>query len=222
MFYCPICNRNTITPEIYKKTWKNVDVCGICTSFPRHRFAFYIYKKFFLDTEMKINLLHFAPEMSLYNVIQKNKNICYYTCDYNIEAYKYIPNIQKQDGMKLSYDDNFFDFIIHNHVLEHVENDKKFIKENLRVLKPNGIIIASFPYEKKLENLEVPTHSKEENIKLYGQYDHVRRYGYNWIEKLSDDSYKVEEIKMSDYLSEDEFDKAKLNDTSVFVKITHK
>ena len=47
------------------------------------------------------------------------------------------------DGENLPFDDNEFDYVICNHVLEHVENPDQFLKEQARVAKRGYIEVPS-------------------------------------------------------------------------------
>ena len=46
---------------------------------------------------------------------------------------------------RFPFEDNFFDFVFSKSVLEHVKNTDNFLKEALRVLKPNGIAVMLTP-----------------------------------------------------------------------------
>ncbi len=216
-FYCPFCKRMVISSKFSQK-WGS-GICALCSSRGRHRALYHIYSEYFLNTKKNIKLLHFAPEISIYREIKKNNNIKYSCCDYNIDIYKQIPEIVRQDGMNTTYPDEYFDLIIHNHVLEHVENDKLFIKECLRILKKDGIILFSFPYYPNDTNLEIKTNSAEERIKLYGNFDHLRRYGYNWKEKFDDGDYKITELKLLDFIDENQIEKENIHSSSIYAKI---
>lgn len=52
---------------------------------------------------------------------------------------------QSVDGQKLPFEDASFDFVSCNHVLEHVFETEKFLREIRRVLKPNGLAVVSVP-----------------------------------------------------------------------------
>jgi SAM-dependent methyltransferase len=54
-------------------------------------------------------------------------------------------SILKMDGGKIPFADNFFDFIISNQVIEHVEDIDLVLSEFQRVLKPGGQILNLFP-----------------------------------------------------------------------------
>jgi ubiquinone/menaquinone biosynthesis C-methylase UbiE len=50
-----------------------------------------------------------------------------------------------QDAAKMNFEDNYFDSIIMNDAMEHVDDPKGVIDECIRVLKPGGRIYANFP-----------------------------------------------------------------------------
>lgn len=216
-FYCPLCGRKTLP---YSKFINGRYMCSVCGSLERHRILYYIYKREFLDSVKKVHLLHFAPEKSIYNIIKKNKNIDYQCCDLDPTQYLYVDKIEQQDGMNLTYQNETFDYVIHNHVLEHVPNDKKFIKETLRVLKSNGKLIICFPYFKEEDSLEVETSSGEERLALYGREDHVRRYGKDFLSKLEDPEYHVNIINYHNFISEEQIHLMKSETgTDMFIEI---
>ncbi|MGE4316484.1 class I SAM-dependent methyltransferase [Acinetobacter sp.] len=57
-------------------------------------------------------------------------------------------NFQLVSDTKLPYDDNFFDIVISNHVIEHVgekQQQQQHLDEINRVLKPDGILYLAVP-----------------------------------------------------------------------------
>jgi SAM-dependent methyltransferase len=52
---------------------------------------------------------------------------------------------QSVDGQKLPFADASFDFVSCNHVLEHIFETEKFLKEIRRVLQPTGLAVISVP-----------------------------------------------------------------------------
>jgi len=47
------------------------------------------------------------------------------------------------DGINIPFEDNYFDLIYSNQVMEHVRNPRELLKEVARVLKPNGYFVGS-------------------------------------------------------------------------------
>ena len=194
-YYCPYCKTYYKFLSYGTILRENV-LCPVCNSLERTRFLYFVYEKLNLFTPAsKIKILHFAPEKCLYDIFSNNPMIEYTCVDLVPENYPFAIGIKKEDGMNLSFDNKTFDFIIHNHVMEHVPNDKEFIIENLRVLKDDGKIIATFPFHPKKkcyfnDNIKTP----EERLNIFYQWDHVRLYGFDFAKHLEDNKYNFEII----------------------------
>ena len=89
------------------------------------------------------------------------------------------------DIADMNFEDNFFDVIICNHILEHIIDDRKAINELFRVLKPKGIAILQMHISKTVkesfEDFSITTSEGRE--KYFGQKDHVRIYGKDYKER---------------------------------------
>ena len=72
------------------------------------------------------------------------------------------------------YNDNFFDALICNHVLEHIPRDFKAMKEMYRVLKPGGWAVINVPTNLQLAHtIEDPNiNDPKKQLELFGQPDH--------------------------------------------------
>ena len=83
-----------------------------------------------------------------------------------------------------------------NHVLEHVYDDEKAMKEIYRVLKHKGKAILQVPVDNTLEKTIDGRDISDQNLrnKLFGQYDHLRLYGPDYYDKLIKVGFKVEKI----------------------------
>ena len=139
---CEICGSEFRNFAPFGITQRENARCHLCNSLERHRL---IYKYFNEKTTLfrpnrKIKVLHFAPENFLYNILSQNPNIEYIPCDINPKLYKYRgkTKIVKVDITDIPFDDNCFDVIICNHVLEHVIDDKLAMSELYRVMKSGG------------------------------------------------------------------------------------
>jgi len=98
-----------------------------------------------------------------------------------------------------------YDFLLCSHVLEHIPDDLKAMKEIYRMLKDGGRAIIMVPIVKKLNDIiEDPTMN---DIALrwqnFGQDDHIRLYSQKGlIERLSSVGFNVEKI-MSSFIDTD-------------------
>lgn len=169
-------------------------MCPRCGSLERHRLIWmYLQKRTdFLTSNLKI--LHFAPEDCFQRIFKSLPNIEYTSADlYDSSA------MVKLDITDISFQDNTFDCILCSHVLEHILNENKAMKELYRVLKPNGWAILQVPIMRQ-KSIEDPTiQTQEGRLKYFGQEDHVRVYGLDYKERLEKAGFKV---KVDSYLKE--------------------
>ncbi|WP_299337314.1 class I SAM-dependent methyltransferase [uncultured Psychroserpens sp.] len=173
-------------------------------SLERHRLLWLYLKNEtdFFSAEKKV--LHFAPEQCFLKRFKALKHIDYTTTDLESP----IADV-KADICNLPFEDNSYDIILCNHVLEHIPNDTKAMHELYRVLKPEGYGIFQIPQDlSRAETFEDDSITdRKERAKIFGQYDHVRVYGRDYFDKLRSIGFKVEEVDYTDQLSEEEIDK---------------
>ena len=183
----------------YKTVMKNA-LCPGTLSLERHRLLWlYLDRETnFLSSNLKV--LHVAPEQVFYKKFKKLKNWEYFTFDLNSP----IADI-KGDLISTNFKDEYFDLIICNHVLEHIEDDKSALDEMYRILKYNGISILQVPINVKRENTfeDLSIKSKIQREKYFGQYDHVREYGLDFKDRVEQAGFKVEMINYSKKISQD-------------------
>ena len=199
---CPVCGYKGIKFRPYSQIIHKEVSCPKCGSQERHRASWlYIEDNSYLLNEGN-KILHFAPEPAFYDLF-KSKNVEYHPVDlvYNSARVEELMDIQN-----INYEDNYFDFIYCSHVLEHVPDDIKAMKELHRVLKPDGVALIMVPmngisYElpfdenKTMENDKYDTPELRE--KYYGQYDHLRLYGSDFKERILKSGFN---IKSDDYI----------------------
>jgi SAM-dependent methyltransferase len=141
-----------------------------CNDRDRHLFMFFD-KLIFWDKFKNARILHFAPEHPLSQKIEQLLPTEYIKCDlFPREDWKKI------DITKIDFEDNYFDLIICNHVIEHVPDHLQALKEISRIMKKNGVAILQTPYSELLYNHFEDRNINTEELKLsfYGQEDHVR------------------------------------------------
>ena len=187
-------------PYGYNKVRNNV-LSPSTYSLERHRLLWLYLRNetsFFND---KLKVLHFAPESALMNRFKKLKNLSYDTIDLNSP----IADI-KADICNLPFLNNSYDFILCNHVLEHIIDDNKAMGELYRVLKKNGIGIFQVPidYNRDTTYEDFSVKSIKERKKLFGQYDHVRIYGLDFFDRLQKAGFKVEKCEYTSKFSKED------------------
>ena len=176
-------------------------------SLERHRLIWLYLKNNTSFFTAKKKVLHMAPEQCFLDIFKNLKNLDYTTAD----LYSPIVDV-KADILKLPFEDNSFDFILCNHVLEHIEDDSKAMSELYRVLKPGGTGIFQIPQdlslEKTYEDFSIVT--PKDRAAHFGQYDHVRVYGRDYFDRLRRVGFKVDEVDYSRSISDDLVDRYRL------------
>lgn len=154
--------------------------CPHCGSSDRDR----LLKYFFEDLSPFGSLLHVAPEKALSHFFKSQGDLNIFRIDKKVGWYKLVYGNDVKDGdlTKLSFPDANFDWVIANHVLEHIEDEDRAINEIHRVLKPNGKAILQIPFSYKLKlSIEGESHwNQREKEEKLGQKDHVRLYGIDF------------------------------------------
>ena len=140
------------------------------------------------ETSSALKVLHFAPEQEFYKRFKKQTNIEYTTTD----LLSPLADV-KADICNLPFEDNAYDIIFCNHVLEHIPDDTKAMKELFRVLKPGGMGIFQIPQDlyRASTFTDDTIVDQKERAKIFGQYDHVRVYGRDYFDKLRSIGFKV-------------------------------
>lgn len=177
-------------------------------SLERHR-LFWLYLKnetsFFSSENLRV--LHFAPEQAFLKRFRKLKHLQYTTTD----LHSPIADV-KADICDLPFEDNAYDFIICNHVLEHIPDDTKAMQELYRVLAPGGTAIIQVPYDKNRDTTfeDNTITDRDERARIFGQYDHVRIYGMDYFQKLATVGFKANAVDYTAKLPENDIAKYRL------------
>ena len=176
-------------------------LCPKCLSLERHRLInlFLKEKTDFYSADHKI--LHVAPEVCFINRFEKQHGDNYITGDIESPWAKV-----KMDVHDIPFEENTFDVVFCNHVLEHVEDDIKVLKEFYRVLKPGGWAVLQSPidysYKTTYEDKSITDPRVRE--KAFGQDDHLRMFGVDYGERLKLGGFTVEEHLLAQEMGEAE------------------
>ena len=190
-------------PYGYEKTRDNVLAPGTL-SLERHRLLWLYLKRETDFVKAPKKMLHFAPEQAFYKRFKKLKHIQYTTTDLNSP----LADV-KADICDLPFEDNSYDIIFCNHVLEHIPDDTKAMQELFRVLAPNGVAILQIPQDLDREYTfqDDTITDPQKRASIFGQYDHVRIYGKDYFDKLRSIGFKVDEVDYTAQLSISEIEK---------------
>jgi len=149
----------------------------------------------------KKDVLHIAPEACYINRFEKLHGANYITADIESPLAKV-----KMDIHQIPFDENHFDVVLCNHVLEHVQDDIQAMKEIHRVLKPGGFAILQIPFFNPIPDVTFEDASiidKREREKIFGQDDHVRKYGKDYPQRIALSGLKVIEEGFVNNLSDE-------------------
>ena len=177
-------------------------------SLERHRLIWlYLQRKTdFFTTKRK--MLHVAPEQCFYGIFKKMSNLEYTTGDLNSP----LADIE-MDLHKIPFEENVFDVVFCNHVLEHVEDGIQCMKEIFRVLKPGGFAVLQSPVDiTRKSTFEDPTIvSEEDREKHFWQKDHVRLFGLDYKERLESAGFKVNVVDFISEFTSEEVDRYRIS-----------
>lgn len=169
-------------------------------------------------TDTNINVLHFSPQSRIADLFRANDKINYITSDFKTGG-----AMIKEDMQNLSYVDMSFDVVICLHVLEHIEDDRKALKEIYRVLKNKGFALIDVPIDNSLEHTyEDPLiNTPEARSKAYWQWDHLRLYGRDFSDRLQEAGFKVTKLELKHYIDEDDFRYYGLKRSPIYYCLKH-
>jgi SAM-dependent methyltransferase len=179
--------------------------CPKCKSSDRDRLCFS-----FLQNEWRPapdpRILHIAPEKSLSQGVRRLleemkpaenwSHFLYYGLDKRTGLYRYPAWVQRGDILALPFEDDSLDLIIANHVLEHIRELPKALKELKRVLKPDALLIAQVPWARKLEKSSLsPLINRWSRAfwqrKQHGQYDHEWLFGQDLEHLMAKENFSA-------------------------------
>ena len=181
-------------------------------SLERHR-QMWLYLQNETDFFIKnYKVLHIAPEQEFLRKFKKMKNLDYTSAD----LFSPIVDV-KADILDLPFADESFDVVICNHVLEHIEDDRKAMSELYRVMKKGGWGILHVPMKNSLEKTyeDFTITDPKERQKHFGQYDHVRWYGMDYFDRLKSVGFDAEANFYSQKFSEEDIKRFGLNKNEI-------
>ncbi|MBS1950219.1 MAG: class I SAM-dependent methyltransferase [Bacteroidetes bacterium] len=177
-------------------------LCPNCLSLERHRLMWLYLKNktnFFSD---RLKVLHIAPEPCFIKPFEKQHGENYITADIESPLAKV-----KMDIHQIPFGENHFDVVLCNHVLEHVRDDIKAMTEIHRVLKPGGWAILQVPFFSPMNDHTFEDNSitdPRERERIFGQDDHVRKYGRDYPQRIAQSGLIPSEENLSSSYSDEE------------------
>ena len=211
--YCPICDSHV---RLFRTngSGRRADVrCPVCGCVERFRFMwlFLDYRKDIFEAP-QCRMLHFAPERIFEDRYRQIPAVEYISADLDPER-----AMVQMDITEIQYPDNTFDIIHCSHVLEHVPDDIRAMRQLCRVLKHGGCAIVVVPITAKqtFEDPSVTTPAERERI--YGQYDHLRRYGPDIEQRLNKAGFDVQCVRPQDFINTEDIARMRIEDARIFL-----
>lgn len=185
--HCPCCTAHFSFFKPFGRRPRPEARCPRCGSLERHRLiALYMSLRTNLLDPRPKKLLHIAPEPNMVHFFRKVSSVEYLSADLTSDR-----AMEKMDLTDIQYPAHSFDVICCSHVLEHIPDDRKAMRELCRVLKPDGWAILQVPILAKTTFEDPAVTSPEERERLYGQHDHVRKYGLDYRDRLIEAGFSV-------------------------------
>jgi SAM-dependent methyltransferase len=192
--YCPCCDNHFHRFIPYGFTQRGPDGptrnsrCPGCGYIDRHRLLWLYIQSHTNIFSDRLKILHFAPEAIIQKKLRSCSNLDYTSADLNSPLAMITLDITN-----IPYAQSSFDVILCSHVLEHIPDDVTAISELYRILKPDGwaLILVPFNAERAETFEDASIVDPKERSRLFGQYDHVRVYGRDFVARLQHAGFTV-------------------------------
>ncbi|MCH5330257.1 MAG: methyltransferase domain-containing protein [Alistipes sp.] len=214
---CPVCGcrRRKFLPYGYVSPREDA-LCPRCLSLERHRLLWLWLTRETDIAAQRPALLHIAPEASLMKRFSKI---------YAPTPERYVTADLESPLAKMHFDikeipiaDESFDFVICNHIMEHIDDDRRAMREVLRVMKhgARGVILSPVDPSRAETFEDDSVTDPAERTRIFGQYDHRRIYGRDYADRLRSAGFEVEEIDYAATLTREERRRYALSDESIY------
>lgn len=196
---CPICGCSSPRFRPFGRIPREDAQCVHCGSLERDRLAWlFIRTRTNLFSPVPKTMLHVAPESCLAERFQAHLGDGYLSADLCDDR-----AMVRMDVTDIHYPDESFDVVYCSHVLEHVDDDRRAIRELYRVLRPGGWAILLVPVtgEETFEDPEIT--DPRDRLEAFGQEDHVRRYGPDVVDRFREAGFTVQVTRVADLAAAD-------------------
>jgi len=198
--WCPVCECRSRRFRQFKHHPNREAMCVHCGALERHRFLWlYLQAHTDLFDGRPKRVLHVAPERCFDEKLRRRLGDGYLTADLMDKR-----AMVKMDITAIQFPDTTFHVICCSHVLEQTPDERRAMREFCRVLKSDGwaILLVPVTADRTFEDPSVV--DPAERLRLFGQEDHVRRYGPDYVDRLQGSGFNVREINVPDLCSGDE------------------
>lgn len=196
---CPICEFDGRKFASAGHPPRPESQCPQCGARERHRLLWYYIRNETNLTDGGNDILYFAPSKNILDDLQEYGNNVL-TMDLLMDGVDLNADITR-----LPFTDGTFDWIVCSHVLEHIPNDRAAMSEMERVLNPEGEALIMVPKDRSRDQTyeDSSITSPEARRREFGQENHVRWYGTDFPERLSNSGFNVSTETYADSLNDD-------------------
>lgn len=217
-YECPLCGRRyrKLLPYGYVTSRENA-LCPHCLSLERHRLLWLYLERETTLFESLPRLLHIAPEVCLMRHLKphyKSSPERYQTADLESPLADLHFDIQQ-----IPLADESFDVVICNHLMEHVEDDLRAMRELHRILKRGGwgVLLSPVDLQRATTFEDDSITDPKERTHIFGQYDHRRLYGNDFADRLREAGFEVEDLDYAARLTPEERTRYALPEDHIYV-----
>lgn len=193
---CPCCEKE-VTFFSNNPWLRDHFICSHCRSFPRQRALMSAIAKYYPDWRNR--LIYESSTSFKRGVSPRLKEECsYYTTSQfypNLKLGEIVDDHSNQSLESLTYDDNTFDLVITQDVMEHVNDPEKAFKEIARILKPIGRHIFTVPMINRFKKSERWAYINKkgepefiDNPDFHGPWPVTMHWGYDIVEFIENSS----------------------------------
>ena len=196
---CPICRWRGLRFAKSAGTLRDRGRCPRCGSRQRHRHLWlWLERRTSLPAGPAVDLLHFAPEPGIECRLRAAAPPLRYRTAEVADGHGCDLVLDLQ---ALALPDDSVDVVLCNHVLEHVPDDAAALRELHRVLRPGGWAVLQVPINGPTTIEEQPGEDPALRLGRFGQADHVRSYGRDYLGRLRAAGFAVEELRYREDIS---------------------
>lgn len=198
---CPCCGGRFRRFKPNPRDGRPDAMCPRCEAVERHRLLTHFLQHRTGLFSAPLRVIDFAPMYGMMRRFKSLPNLDYLAVDLSLAWVD-----RRVDITGLPFPDQSFDAIICYHVLEHVPDHLRGMRELFRVLRPGGWGVIQVPVDmNREETLEDPAIvTPEDRLRVYGHADHKRLYGRDYSAMLQSAGFDVEIIPYLDSFSEGE------------------
>jgi SAM-dependent methyltransferase len=210
--FCPVCEQQVEQFRPFGSPKRPNAQCPSCGSLERHRLAWCFFKartNLFDGTPKSV--LHVAPEKLMSKFVRAIPGLGYISAD--LESPQAMV---KMDLTDIQFGDATFDVILCSHVLEHIPDDRTAMAQLYRVLKPRGWAVVQVPIYGATTYEDDAVTDPVERAHVFGQKDHVRKYGRDIKDRLAAVNFNVEHVRFARELSAEARAQYALKDQDIF------